>query len=181
MSKPDYVFGIGPPKSGTHSLAKCLRSMGRKCVHIGTKSEMGELMMSNKRQSKPILDGIECDAICDWPTNRLFRDLDKCYPDSKFILTYRDPDSAALSWCRMQLNWPMPYTHTYSGFKANVQDHYNECFSYFMNRSDDFLVVQGNDDPQRNAEMIAEFIGWEGTVEPFPHEFKHGAWYRSKE
>lgn len=108
MSKPDYVFGIGPPKSGTHSLAKCLSGMGRNCIHVGSmmknqKNIVGDKMMSNKNKGKEPLDGIDCDSICDWPTNRLFKELDEAYPSSKFILTYRNPDECALSWCRMQL------------------------------------------------------------------------------
>ena len=184
MSKPDYVFGIGPPKSGTHSLAKCLRSMGRKCVHIGSRIEgqknvVGDRMMRNSNQGKEILEGIKCDSICDWPTNRLFRELDKGYPNSKFILTYRNPDECALSWCRMQLQFDMSWPHSYRAFKANTAEHYSEVFSYFMGRGKDLLVVDGRDDPEHNAKMIAKFIGYEGKVEAYPHEFKHGTWYRS--
>lgn len=143
------------------------------------KNIVGDKMMSNKNKGKEPLDGIDCDSICDWPTNRLFKELDEAYPSSKFILTYRNPDECALSWCRMQLQFNMSWPHSYRAFKANTADHYSEVFSHFMGRGKDLLVIDGRDDPERNAKMIAKFIKYKGEVEPYPHEFKHGNWYRS--
>jgi len=83
------VFGIGMPKTATSSLHTALELLGMKSIHFPhDKKTVQELEAGNYKLS--LLD--KYDAICDVPVPAIFAQLDKYWPDSKFILTVRDID-----------------------------------------------------------------------------------------
>ena len=93
------VFGIGLSKTGTTSLARALEILGynvKDCLGI-TKYSKGDISSINETA----LDTY--DALTDTPIPNFYRELDKKYPNSKFILTVRDMDGW-LNSCRKQFN-----------------------------------------------------------------------------
>ena len=101
-------------------------------------------------------------ALCDLPITLLYKELDKAYPGSKFILTVRDPakwiESVRNHWdgsknpYRHRWNTD-PFTHKVhkllygqrnfdaEKFLARYHQHNVEVFNYFAGRSQDLLVL----------------------------------------
>lgn len=68
-------FGIGLPRTGTKSLAAVFTMFGLRTQHV-------------------VMEGYDdYDAFCDTPVWADWRELYSRYPDSKWILTVRDPDA----------------------------------------------------------------------------------------
>jgi len=91
------VFGIGLSKTGTTSLARALETLGyRTRDYLGvTRYIAGDLSSVN-------LEEIDAnDAFTDTPIPSFYKELDKHYPNSKFILTTRDIDGWLRS-CKKQ-------------------------------------------------------------------------------
>jgi hypothetical protein len=83
------IFGIGANKTGTTSLTKALEILGYKISHWQHQTEI--LTRLIKCQFRyPFLETY--DGATDLPIPSIFKELDKAYPNSKFILTIRDPD-----------------------------------------------------------------------------------------
>jgi hypothetical protein len=83
------IFGVGFSKTGTSSLARALSILGYRTVHNPTDDETTISLLSGNLNCTAIRDN---DAICDIMFCRHFRELDRLYPDSLFILTERDKD-----------------------------------------------------------------------------------------
>ncbi len=80
------IFGIGLSKTGTSSLARALELLGyRTKDNPGLERyEPGDVSCVDPRLL------IEYDALTDTPIPSFYRELDKAYPGSKFILTVRE-------------------------------------------------------------------------------------------
>ena len=74
------VLGVGLSKTGTSSLSAALTILGYRTVHYPPLDRLRELLDDS-------------DAATDTPVACSFRELDRQYPGSRFILTVRDPDS----------------------------------------------------------------------------------------
>lgn len=74
--KPQKVFGVGLPRTGTSSLSEALTILGYKTKHY----------------PKYIIKANEFDALVDSPVSNCFEYLDHCYAGAKFILTVRDQE-----------------------------------------------------------------------------------------
>ena len=89
------IFNIGLNKSGTRSLVQALDQLGFPAVHYrheGTR--LVDIVRRNRRRKLPLLHGLEdYDAFSDMAGEYYFHELDREYPDSKFILTVRDMES----------------------------------------------------------------------------------------
>lgn len=99
MKSKIKIFCIGLNKTGTTSIHKALQMLGFDSVHhkeSGGKS-IKDIIYNNYKSNQDILKGIEnYDAFSDWShpsTNFLFKEFDKQYPNSKFILNTRDVDA----------------------------------------------------------------------------------------
>jgi hypothetical protein len=101
---PLNVIGAGVGRTGTYSLKLALTELG-----LGSCHHMEEVMKAAPTQiplwlaaanGNPdwptIYQGFH--SAVDWPTARFFRELNQTYPDAKFILTTRDPDTWAQSF-----------------------------------------------------------------------------------
>ncbi|WP_156820225.1 sulfotransferase family protein [Synechococcus sp. PCC 7336] len=83
------IFGIGMPKTATTSLHNALKMLNYRSIHfVRDRKTVAELRSENYRLS--ILD--RYDAISDAPIPAIFKQLDECWPNSKFILTVRSLD-----------------------------------------------------------------------------------------
>ena len=84
------VFGLGFSKTGTLSLTSALNSLGIRTIHFPyDKITEKELFMGSNKLS--ILDNHQ--AITDISIIPFYKNLDKSYPGSKFIMTKRETNS----------------------------------------------------------------------------------------
>ena len=96
-SSQSKVFGIGLSKTGTTSLARALEILG-----YNTRDYLGVTRYSPGDLTSIDLDEVNAnDAFTDTPIPSFYRELDKMYPGSKFILTVRDMDGWLKS-CKKQ-------------------------------------------------------------------------------
>ena len=156
------VFGIGLSKTGTTSLARALEILGynvKDCLGI-TKYSKGNLASINQTA----LDTY--DALTDTPIPNFYRELDKEYPNSKFILTIRDMDGWLQS-CKKQFNQKLAdkrsdaanqlflelydtVTFDEEKFRSGYKKFTESVLEYFKDRPDDLLVID-----------ISKGEGWE--------------------
>lgn len=187
------IFLIGFNKCGTNSFYEYFNKNGIKSYHPGVNGG-GNLNVINKNfiNNKLILEGLEYDFYCDldiwWEkckhdyNNGVFQDindyssmlythvkiykyLDKQYPDSKFILNIRD----RAKWINSRKNHGNPkYIDWFKKFyNVNSDDsiierwqkewdiHINDVKEYFKNRPDDLLIydIENNDVSKLNSFM----------------------------
>lgn len=88
------VVGIGLNKTATKSLAHCFTSLGYRNQSYSLKA-----FHLYQRQDWPALFQImdEHDSFEDWPWPLMYREIDKRYPDARFVLTVR---KTPLAWYR---------------------------------------------------------------------------------
>ena len=142
------IFGIGLFKTGTSSLGDALSELGYKTSSDFIKLGISEDVFWDVNSSdgfKPYFSIIKkylknYDAFSDSPWLYLYRELDEWYPNSKFILTIRDPEKLAISdikmWKRMgrKPKSKDEYIERYNKHVKNVKE-------YFKNRPNDLLIL----------------------------------------
>ncbi|MGB0757573.1 MAG: sulfotransferase family protein [Patescibacteria group bacterium] len=175
MSK---VFCIGFHKTGTTSLGKALSELGYSvcgCRH--------DMQLSAEHKDKETLSKVigAYDAFQDNPWPLLFRELDKWYPGSKFILTVRDVDK----WYQSVLNhfggrttkmrqWIYKGAGDPRGnediYKVAYNNHNEEVLKYFADRRDDLLMLDFSKDD--GWQELCAFLKKDIPNKPFPHSKK---------
>lgn len=190
--QPTRIFGIGMHKTGTTSLAKALSILGYDSAHWisahWAKSIWEEMMCGG--QSKTVNQHF---ALCDLPIPILYKELDKAYPGSKFILTIREDwewlDSVRNHWSDLnpfRSQWSSdPFTHKVhkllygtKGFNPEIfieryRRHNAEVREYFKGRPNDLLVMEMNRDSRRGAGWLelCGFLHAPLPHVPYPREF----------
>jgi len=180
---PTRIFGIGMHKTATTSLHHAFSILGMKSAHW--KDAHWAKAIWNQMHSTGRSVVLEKNyAICDMPIPNLYRELDKAYPGSKFILTVR-PE---LDWIEsVRKHWdgninPQksawngdPFTHiihkaTYGqkGFNAELflqkyREHNAGVKLYFERRPADLFVMEQNEWPG-----LCGFLGMSIPKEPYP-------------
>jgi hypothetical protein len=178
------VFGIGFHKTGTTSLGAALEHLGYG-VCRGARPLRDALghrrLMEHLRQARfeSIVDVADrFDACVDNPWFMLYRELDRRFPGSRFILTVRDESQ----WLASALHY---YGHSESeirqwiygdgagspvGNEATYLYHYrlhNESVqAYFKDRPRQLLIVDWTSGGWRT---LASYLGHEPPDAPFPH------------
>jgi Sulfotransferase domain len=162
---PTRIFGIGMHKTGTTSLHTALGVLGFDSAHWPSahwaKAAWSE--MTTHGRSRTLERHY---AAADLPLTILYRELDRAYPGSKFILTVRDEDSWIESvrrhWSpehnRYRHQWNTdPFTHRIhrlvygqkgfdaERFLARYRRHNEEVRAYFRDRPGDLLVMKAED------------------------------------
>ncbi len=180
----ERIFCIGLSRTGTTSIAYALEEFGYKssalplnfrhqnklvalkvwinrlCMFLSKRLLSKRLVLFKKtysRKNKLILNmkGYEhFNVLSDTPTALLFRELDKKYPGSKFILTTRDQEDWLKSCERHfqpkftgglfdQLNYEIYGTHVFDRdkFIQAYARHIQQVKGYFANRSADLLCI----------------------------------------
>ena len=178
------VFCIGLNKTGTTSLHLALEKLGYNSVHYEDDqgNNIKEIIQDNFLKGKNILEGLEhYDAFTDWDnssnTVEIFKEFDRQYPNSKFILNTRDleswldsrerhvlknqqtvrdiPDSG-LTWLEVDRE----------GWTQHFKEHHREAKEHFKGRPDDLLVIDVvNGD---GWEKLCPFLGVPIPRSPFP-------------
>ena len=189
----NYIFGIGPSKSGTHSLWEALNTLGVRCLHFGndhylTTQKQPDAIASSLKAHKniekklPFLTGIpEYDAYIDWPVHEIDPAvLDKQYPDSLFILTYRNPDDVALSMARMWLTFQRDKKHStnYEYYADRARRIYTRALTFAASLPDRFLIIDTCVPGAVNTKKLAKFLDIPACDKKWPHGFNHQDWYQ---
>lgn len=161
------IFGIGLSRTGTSSLNAALGVLGFRSVHYPPTPELFRIMHT-------------VDAATDTPVALSFKDLDRGFPGSKFILTVRDRE-AWLSSCAKLFAGPRPVEEwrlqerraIYGSLKfdavrfARAYDrHLARVIEHFIDRPDDLLIM----DVKSGWSALCPFLGVpipRGTK--FPH------------
>ena len=203
--KKPYIFGIGLAKTGTNSLIGALNQLGFTGKHMGADwRDSGPGLTEYFLDAADAIDeGKEddilakasgCDAVADWPIPAIYKQIDKQYPDSKFILTYRNPHDATLSYMRMTYaTWDqrskLPshrtgkvHRPTYEKQLAHHLRHLDEVFDYFWGREDKFIVIDTSKG-KSNWKILCEFLGIDSKPwrqRAWPHHYNHLVWYGNK-
>ena len=175
--KSPKVFGIGFQKTGTTSLGTAFRALGYK-MEGGGRKFVPALREGDLSQVFEVAD--RNDAFEDNPWPLLYRELDECYPGSKFILTIRDEKD----WLQSVVNHlgfgpdPMQKFVYGVGFPSGFEDvfleryrrHNREVLAYFAERPDDLLMVDFS--TGAGWEALCGFLGHDIPDREFPHNFR---------
>lgn len=85
------IFGIGLSRTGTQTLNACLETLGYHSIH----NPDHLLQLENGALSFDMVRTNTYEALSDLPIARFYRDLDRAFPGSRFILTVRDKEGLA--------------------------------------------------------------------------------------
>jgi hypothetical protein len=182
---PTRIFGIGLHKTATTSLHEALKLLGFDSFHWGTgEAPLIWQEMNALGRSKTLEQWY---ALSDLPIPLLYRQLDKAYPGSKFILTVRNESDWVRSVERM---WDARYNPTrwvwdvypFSNhihtvlygqkdfdtavFLARYRRHNQEVYEYFRHRPADLLVMHM--DLGAGWEELCDFLGKPEPAVPYP-------------
>lgn len=158
---PTRIFGIGMQKTATTSLDAALKRLGFDSAHwLDGKWAVNIFREMRAKGRSETLERYY--ALCDLPIAILFKELDKAYPGSRFILTVRDEVDWLVStrdhWSYERNTfrtdwdkWPAAdfihrATYGQKWFDAEVmlsryRRHNAEVREYFRNRPSDLLVM----------------------------------------
>ncbi|NET43657.1 sulfotransferase family protein [Okeania sp. SIO2B3] len=186
-SKRMKVFGIGLSRTGTKSLTGALNILGINVVHYPQdETTLQELIEGNFEFS--LLNNF--DGITDITVASYYAQLDKIYPDSKFILTVREKES----WLKsMEAHWSKKVVFderpekqkkmelrrflrsaVYGTYQFNTERlsyvydlHCQNVLEYFRDRPESLLVL--NICQGEGWEKLCSFFDLPVRDEPFPH------------
>lgn len=178
----EKVFGIGWAKTGTKTLGECLETLGYR--HCSQRLDLVE-RLRNGNLKRIIKEARNFDSFEDWPWLLLYREMDKQYPDSRFVLTRRDENSWVKSYINMVKNigkdehldrirsflYGLPFPDvTEEQLRDLYRRHNCGVMKYFADRAADLLVV----DWQEGAGWrdLCGFLGRRVPDLPFPHANK---------
>ncbi len=172
------VFGIGLSRTGTTSLTGALEILGYRTSHWEDHDQINQHLIQNQFT----LDLLEYyDAITDNPIPSIYQELDKAYPNSKFVLTVRDFDSWLKSVEQHHLvnvgpTFPSFNTKLCFGswyfdekqFTRTYYEHEEEVKAYFKDRPGDLLIINICDG--EGWEKLCPFLGQGIPSIAFPHQ-----------
>jgi hypothetical protein len=188
---PTRVFGIGMHKTGTKSLDKALRMLGLDSAHWLSAKWAGAIYAEMLAYGRSVTLERHY-ALSDLPMPLIFRELDKAYPGSKFILTLRDETKWIASIEKHFSRASNPYrglwdtdgaTHTLhralygrADFDAQTmieryRRHNAEVRGWFRERLGDLLEINLDNGEDVWAKLCA-FLGKPHPRQPYPHANK---------
>lgn len=184
---PTRIFGIGFQRTATMSLYEAFKVLGFDSFHWETNDTARDIWdQMNEFGKSWTLERYY--ALCDNPIPMLFKQLDKAYPGSKFILTMRDEDAWIRSverWWNPLHNpsrwewdvWPFPnriHRACYgradfdaTTFLDRYRRHNQEVMDYFRHRPDDLLIMRMENEPGWPA--LCEFLDVPTPAIAYPH------------
>lgn len=175
------VFALGFSKTGTSSLAQALKDLGYRTVHNPTDDETMVCLLRGDLRCAVLQS---YDAVCDIMFVRHFRELDRIYPGSRFVLTERDKstwhESCAHHWAKRQVTsaniWNEDLVdfqvygtalYNHDLFDDAYNSHYRAVVEYFKDRPRHLLrmnICAGD-----GWEPLCNYLGVETPKKPFPH------------
>lgn len=164
------VWCLGLSRTGTSTLSEILNRSGFNHIHYPSDHDM--------------FNGVN-DGAGDIPVIPVYKELDKKFPNSKFVYTIRNKDAWLKSmepYLERKKNWDQASRQVnirkavynqpffdYNTYSKAYDDHDKDVRSYFKNRPYDFLVLDiiGGDKPQK----LFDFLNITNYTPPeeFPH------------
>ena len=176
--KSTKVFGIGFHKTGTTTLASALRILG---YSVTGPFGIDQTDIGLTATDQALRIARDWDAAQDNPWPIVYRDLDRAFPGSKFVLTIRETNDWFASVVRHfgGQSTPMrewiygvgdPFDHE-AIYKKRYEEHNREVLEYFENRQNDLLVLPITDGA--GWAHLCPFLGLEEPATEFPHSNSH--------
>lgn len=175
------IFGIGLNKTGTTSLGKYFKAMGKKLLSRPK-------LLLNFRSIYSIQKLIEeNDVFEDWPFPLYYKDLYLLYPNAKFILTLRKDEEEWFNSLRKhsERTGPKPQRKIAYGYfmatEKNKKEHINFYKKHkrevieFFNKYDRKKLLILKTDSLHKEKKIHDFLEIEfdaTNYTPYPHENK---------
>jgi hypothetical protein len=179
------VFCIGFQKTGTTSLEAALKLLRYRVCDV----RFDLIQPLRQRDFSKVWEIADAyDAVRDNPWPVLFRELDKQYPGSKFILSIRDESA----WIKSVVNhfgtkpsemldfiygFPFPIGHEET-FLQTYRNHNRDVREYFADREDDLLVLDLN--KEAGWVPLCSFLQRPVPSVAFPHQNKGAYSYPEK-
>lgn len=175
--KKKKVIGIGFHKTGTSTLDAALTKLGYRV--LGVNIDLASYLFANDLEYV-LKTTEEYDAFQDNPWPLLYKELDKKYPNSKFILTLRNENK----WINSVVNhfgnshtemrrWIYGIGHPAGNEETYLKKyttHNEEVLKYFNTREEDLLVVEW--EKGDGWEKLCAFLNEPIPDEIFPHSNK---------
>lgn len=168
------VFGIGLPKTGTVSLTHALKILGYSAIHQPLPGQIPGL------EKTVALYDASCGTQLAWNDN--YKQLDKFFPNSRFILTTRSLSSWLRSYETWSLGYPFTYYNIFGGptytedfnrekLTKDFVEYHNSVEEYFKDRPNDLLIM---DFSRGDAwKKLCKFLSKPIPKILFPHENKN--------
>lgn len=186
MKKFNKLIGVGFQKTGTTSLLYALEQLGFHMSNAMTLKTGPKIW--NKKNILEVVEKIKdnFDGFIKHPYPSIFKELDKMFPNSKFILTLRNPRNWIKSSLRQfaDIYGPLrPFTYGVSdGFPYGHEQEYVDVFNkhnrdvmhYFKDRPDDLLVM--NIAEKGKWKLLCDFLG----IQKIPDEKFHHIYHLNK-
>jgi hypothetical protein len=177
------IVCIGWNKTGSASLAEMLGDLGYSVTQKPWNGKGKDLPPLDAdyipKRVMPLLE--QYDAFHDYPWNFWFPLVDRLYPGSKFIYTYRKSPGAWLASASAFYGQSNPVNeHLYNGhglprdrfakriWKARYVQHHEFVKAYFSRRNSDLLKIN-IDAGELTWESVCSFLGKEVPDAPIPH------------
>lgn len=187
MSNRPLVIGVGFQKTGTSTLRESLKILGYN-VKDATPRALLPILKKDWGKIDRILS--KYDAIQDTPWYYIYKDLDRLYPGSKFVLTIRDEEkwyrsvnrhigdlrSAHHEWIYGR-GKGLPMDDKENTI-AVYRQHNEEVVEYFKDRPDDFIVIDFT--KGESWEKLCPFLGKPMPENDLPHYNKTN-WSKKQE
>lgn len=181
------VFGVGYHKTGTTTLRACLEELG--FSHVGYRRDL--LRKVERGETDEVVAVMDrYDSCQDWPWALLFRELDRRYPDARFVLTTRRDSATWLDSLRKHAARKGPsearrivYGHAMpDGAEAlhveRYEAHNRAVREWFADRPDRLLEVCW--ETGSGWAELCGFLGRPVPDAPLPHRnARPGPWQRA--
>ncbi len=177
------IFGIGWNKTGTTTLGRCGQILGY--THKTCDQNLLEDYWIKKDFSRIRSCVSSHDFFEDWPWPLIYKDMDRMYPGSKFILTVRRNEQLWLKSIKSHSMRTLPRNHERNFLYGTCyphndeakyilayRNHNREVEEYFSGRNNDFISVCFEDGD--GWEKLCSFLGKKIPDTNFPHENKSG-------
>jgi len=168
--KPQKIFCIGVPKTGTTSLHKALKILGYKSV------KMYDWTSYWKKGEDKYIDMIKksyFEVYSDYPFGmNIYKKIDREIPNSKFILTIRDSKALKKSYINFYENSPFSeyIINNLEEILKNTKERDKEINDYFKDKKSQLLIMDIlNGD---KWDKLCSFLNKPIPKKPFPHKNK---------
>jgi hypothetical protein len=157
------VFCIGYVKTGTTSLYKALSILDYRTV------QMLRGCVKPKEGWVEYIKKCKYDAYLDYPffLSNLFKQIDKEFPNCKFILTIRDDDSWEKSYANF---YHITSDKSKKEGKKGYNEHNKEVIKYFKKKPSQLLIMNIIDGD--GWDKLCKFLDKPIPKKPFPHKNK---------
>ncbi len=171
---PPKVFGIGFQKTGTSSLGRALEHLGYRVIASGLNVGRPISEAAILKNVARVLENYDAAEDSPWPF--IYKHLDRMAPNSKFVLTVRDPDRWLGSVVRHfgsdssdMREWI--YGHACPAGHEDVYlekylAHNGEVKAYFADRPGDLLVMDF--EKGDGWDVLCDFLGKPAPGKRFP-------------